>query len=234
MLNIEDCLVSSDASNMTNESEAPRTRGHRKKEKTYKQLLAAGLRVLNEKGEELTARDVTAEADVSIGTFYNYFDDPDALVDAIMRDQLLAMAATIADAPIRDPALRIAVTATRVLQRAVADPRWARLALRLVNRPGEPNQLNRFLQEDLAEGLEQGRFKRGADDATLDQATGLVVMTIRRIIAGHAKPDIVPRMVERLLEGFGVSDDEARELAAAAPSVSDRAAPPQPDSGETT
>ncbi|MDJ0788995.1 MAG: TetR/AcrR family transcriptional regulator [Myxococcota bacterium] len=198
--------------------EGPRTRGHRKKEKTRRQLLAAGLRVLNRKGESLTARDVTAEADVSTGTFYNYFADPDALIDAIMRDQLLGIAATTAHEPIPDPALRVAVTATRVLQRALADPRWARLALRLVHRPGEPNQLNHYLRDDLVEGFEQGRFQRAADDATLDQATGLLVMTIRRIVAGGAGPEVVPRMVERLLEAFGVSEDEASELAATASS----------------
>jgi AcrR family transcriptional regulator len=44
------------------------TRGHRKKEKTRRQLVAAGLRVLADKGEALTVSDVAAEADVSNGT----------------------------------------------------------------------------------------------------------------------------------------------------------------------
>ncbi len=199
--------------------EAPRTRGHRKKEKTRRQLLAAGLRVLNQKGESLTARDVTAEADVSSGTFYNYFADPDALIDAVMREELLGISATAERESVPDPALRIAVAATRIVQRAMADPQWGRLVLRLVYRPSERMQLNRYLRDDLVEGLEQGRFTRGADDATLDQTTGLLILTIRRIVADEAESEVVPRMVERLLETLGVPESDAKQLAAIAASL---------------
>ncbi|MDJ0790218.1 MAG: TetR/AcrR family transcriptional regulator [Myxococcota bacterium] len=203
---------------MPSDPEPRLTRGHRKKEKTRRHLLAAGLRVLRSKGESLSARDVTEEADVSSGTFYNYFADTDALIDAIMRDQLLGMNAHAAPESTSDPALRLARTATRILEHAIADPQWARLALRLVNRPGEPNQLNGHLRDDLLEGLETGRFTRGADETTLDQSIGLLLMTIRRIVVGNAPPQVVPRMVERLLENLGVSETEARDLAASASS----------------
>ena len=197
------------------------TRGHRKKEKTRRQLVAAGLRVLAAKGEALTASDVSEEADVSVGTFYNYFPDRDALVDAVTEEQLGALAATAAtaDEPIEDPAQRIALTAAAVLHRASTDTPWARLVLRLVNRPTVYNRINGYLREDLEEGLAQGRFDTGADDATLDQVTGLLVMTIRRIVAGEAKSDVRARAVERVLRALGVADAEAQDLAATAVSM---------------
>ena len=149
---------------MSEPSEAHLTRGHRKKEKTRRQLLAAGLRVLQSKGESLRARDVTEEADVSSGTFYNYFADTDALIDAVMRDQLLGIAAGTAREAIDDPAMRVAATATRIVGRVLDDPLWGRLILRLVYRPGEPNRMNVHLADDLIEGLESGRFpRRGAE-----------------------------------------------------------------------
>ena len=137
---------------MARKPEVRLTRGHRKKQKTRRQLLEAGLRVLRSKGESLTARDVTQEADVSSGTFYNYFTDTDALIDAVMRQELLGISATAVRESVSDPALRIAVAATRILQRAIADPQWARLVLRLVYRPSERLQLNRYLRDDLIEG----------------------------------------------------------------------------------
>ena len=54
----------------------PRTRGYRKKERTRRQLVSAGLRVLAEKGQGLTVSDVVTAAEVSNGTFYNYFATP--------------------------------------------------------------------------------------------------------------------------------------------------------------
>jgi AcrR family transcriptional regulator len=194
----------------------PRTRGHRKREKTRGQLLAAGLRVLADKGEGLTVSDVVAEADVSNGTFYNYFPDRDALVDALAEHLLLTLAATAASEAIEDPALRFAVASGRVLRRAGEDATWGRVVMRLVDRPGVYGSVDRYLRDDLAEGLARGRFETGADDASIDQVTGLLVMTIRRIVEGEAGPDTALRAVERGLRALGVSPAEAGELAAAA------------------
>jgi AcrR family transcriptional regulator len=59
------------------------SRGHKKRELTRHQLIAAGIAVLAEKGEALTISDVVARAEVSNGTFYNYFTDRDELIDAL-------------------------------------------------------------------------------------------------------------------------------------------------------
>ncbi len=192
------------------------TRGHRKREKTRAQLIAAGLRVLAEKGDGLTVSDVVAEADVSNGTFYNYFLDREVLVDALAEELVLSLAATAAREGIADPALRFAVASGRVLRRASEDPIWGRVVLRLVNRPGVHESLDRYLCEDLAQGFAQGRFDTGPEDAVVDLVTGLLVMTIRRLVSGQAQPDAPRRAVERGLRALGVSSTEARELAGAA------------------
>ena len=202
-------------------AEAVLTRGHGKKARTRRQLLDAGLRVLEAKGTDLTPRDVTAEAGMSSGTFYNYFPGTDELIDEIMRDQLHQIAEAPAEQAIDDPALRIAVTATTILHRALADAVWGQLVLRLVQRALEPNRMNVHLRDDLVEGHEAGRFARGADEATLDQAMGLLVMTIRRFVVSDARPELVSAMVARLLETLGLSDAEAAHLASAAATIHD-------------
>lgn len=195
---------------------APRTRGHQKKQRTRRQLLAAGMDVLAKKGQGLTVSDVVVAADVSSGTFYNYFADRDALMDALAENSALALAAAVAQEEIEDPARRFAVATTRVLKRAEEDLTWARVILRLVVRPGSDVDVVRYLREDLAEGAAAGRFEAGPDDATLDQVAGLVIMTIRRIVEGQAAPGASMQAVRRGLRALGIEDAEATRLAAEA------------------
>jgi AcrR family transcriptional regulator len=192
---------------------AARTRGHRKKEKTRQQLIAAGLRVLAEKGEALTVSDVTAEADVANGTFYNYFADREALLDTLAMQLLRALADATANEGIADPARRFALASGRVLHRAAVDPTWGRVVLRLMNSRAVHDNIDDYLRQDLAAGFASGRFDTGADDATVDQVMGLLAMTIRRIADGTARPDAVERALERALRGVGLGIDEAREVA---------------------
>jgi hypothetical protein len=74
--------------------------------------------------------------------------------------------------------------------------------------------VDRYLREDLAEGLSQGRFDVGPEDAAVDQAMGLLVMTMWRIVEGTAQPDAAERAVERGLIALGVDTAEAAKLAA--------------------
>jgi AcrR family transcriptional regulator len=193
----------------------PRTRGHRKREKTRSQLIAAGLRVLAERGEALTVSDVVAEADVSNGTFYNYFADREALVDALAAHSVLALAEDAArETADADPALRFAVATGRVLRRAQADPTWGRVVMRLVNlHAGVGEGVSRYLEADLSAGRAQGRFERGPDDVTLDLLLGLILMAIRRIVEGRAAVDYAETLVARALAVLGVPAAEAREIA---------------------
>jgi AcrR family transcriptional regulator len=201
---------------MATDATPPRTRGHRKREKTRRQLIAAGLTVLAKKGDAVTVSDVVAEADVSNGTFYNYFADRDALLDELAEHTVLTLAAAAAREPISDPALRFALTSSRVLRRAAEDETWARAVLRLVNRPTVYSRIDRYLREDLAAGFAEARFETGPDDATVDQVAGLLAMTIRRMVAGDAQPDAALRAVERGLRALGIRVEEAAELAATA------------------
>ena len=216
---------------MTKEAREPRTRGHKKKERTRRHLIAAGLRVLGEKGQGLTVSDVVAEAEVSNGTFYNYFADRDKLLEELAEHSVLSLAATVAGEAIDDPARRFAVATMRMLQRASEDETWARVMLRLVSRPGSGVDMSRYLREDLEEGFALGRFDVGPDAATLDQVAGLIIMTIRRIVEGQATPDAPEQAVRRGLRALGVDDTESARLAieAATRSTSaDRQTAPNP------
>lgn len=192
------------------------SRGHKKRERTRRQLIAAGLAALAEKGSALTISDVVAHAEVSNGTFYNYFADRDELIDALAESSLLALTTEAAlETAGEDPARRFAVATAGVLARAQADPTWGRAALRLADASRSfAQEVSRYLREDLADGLAQGRFRFGADPITLDLVTGLLMASLRRIVRGDLEPDHVQRVVERALVVLGLPQDEAGRLAA--------------------
>lgn len=191
------------------------TRGHRKRKKTRNQLISAGLRALADKGEALTVSDVVAAADVSNGTFYNYFVDREELFDALAQQLVMTLVAeTAAEVRSDDAALRLATATGRVMARAAADPTWGRVVLRLASmRADVQEEVVRYLREDLALGLAQGRFEAGCDDAVLDLVAGMLQMSIRRIVAGRAEPGYLPAALARVLRALGVPADEVDDIA---------------------
>lgn len=191
------------------------TRGHRKRERTRRQLIEAGLEVLAERGEAFTISDIAEKAGVSGGTFYNYFADREELVDRLAEHSLLTLATrTAIETRDEDPARRFASATTAILTRAAEEPTWGRVVLRLAEHEGAlQHEIQRYLEEDLASGLEQGRFSVGPDPITLDLVLGLNTMAIRRIVRGDAPPDYVEQVVERALGVIGVPRREAKKLA---------------------
>ena len=167
---------------------------------------------------------MVAKADVSNGTFYNYFADRDELIDALAEDSLVSLAAQAAvHTAEEDPALRFAFATSRVLSRAIEDPTWGRAILRLTDhRRSSPRELHHHLREDLATGFDQGRFEFGPDEVTLDSITGLIMMSIRRIARGEAGTGHIERVVERALSALGIARGEAANLAASAVADLDR------------
>jgi AcrR family transcriptional regulator len=192
------------------------SRGYKKKERTRDLLIEAGLRVLADKGEALTISDVVAQARVSNGTFYNYFATRDELIDELAERSMLELTAEIArQTEAGDPARRFAFATAAILSRAVEDPTWGRVVLRLVDhRLSLQHELSRYIRDDLTSGFEEGRFAFGPDEITLDLLLGLNQMALRRIVRGEGSRDYVRGVVGRALTLLGIPAKEAAELAA--------------------
>jgi len=202
-----------------------------KRERTRAKLIAAGFRVLADRGDALTASDVVAEADVSNGTFYNHFLDREDFIATLARESLEAITLDSAEQTEgADPAWRFAVATTRVLQAAVQQPLWARAVLRLAERPSPPHAtVQQHLREDLAAGLSAGRFTHGDDPVTVDLVTGTLISALRRITADVEAVDdqTIPAVVTRMLEAVGIDRTEAALLADSA-GREHRASTPEP------
>jgi AcrR family transcriptional regulator len=187
------------------------TRGHKKRARTRRQLLDAGLSVLADKGDAITVSDVVVAAGLANGTFYNYFDDRDALLDALAAESMRDLAdRAAADTAGADPALRFAVASLRVLRRAATDPQWGRVLVRLSDPPRSSRRaLASHLRADLADGHAQGRFRWGDDEATLDLVVGTIMAAVRRLSWGRPRDEHPVAVVTRLLVALGLDPADA-------------------------
>ena len=194
----------------------PRTRGHKKKARTRRQLIAAAVDVIAERGEAFTISDVTARAGMANGTFYNYFTDRDELIDAVVPEVLASFAAESATAVVHeDPAMRFAAISARALARAAARPHEIRAVLRLdaVQRAIVDGTAVDHLRNDLAIGIAAGRFTVEAVPAAIDVVVGSLLLAARRIVAGGASDGYRRSVVAQLLASLGIAPPEAAALA---------------------
>lgn len=192
-----------------------RTRGYKKKQRTRKQLLEAGIEVLANKGESMTISDVVKEAGVSNGTFYNYFNDRDELFDALAK-QLALDESDQADLDIEseDPALRFAIITANAFSKAAQNQTWGKLILRLEALRQDSKELStRHLPDDLDKGFKQGRFSVGAEKANMDIIVTTIRETIKRIVSDKASNQYVINIIAALLCSLGVERKEALKIA---------------------
>ncbi|MGB0113883.1 MAG: TetR/AcrR family transcriptional regulator [Ilumatobacteraceae bacterium] len=194
----------------------PLTRGHKKKARTRARLIDAAVRVIAQQGEAFTIGQITAEAGVAHGTFYNYFDDRDAVIDAVVPEVLGGIATSSgASVTARDPAVRFATITAIALQRAAETPERVRVVLRLDAVHDAVGSSPAFdqLRADIAVGAATGRFSVDADGPTIDVVVGAMIFAARRITDGDVGDDYVTAVVAQLLRSLGLSGDEAVSVA---------------------
>ena len=78
-------------------------------------------------------QEITDEADVGFGSFYNHFDSKDAIVAAVAHEAAAAMgtAIDVATGSLDDPAEVVAVAHRSLISRAAEDPEFGWLLVRL-------------------------------------------------------------------------------------------------------
>ena len=167
-------------------------------------------------GAGMTVQHVVAEADVSHGTFYNYFDDLDALVEAVAVEVLTELGDAVASAGHPDPAQRFATASVRMLTVLGRRAELARVVLRLTSQGEREQTFTVHLREDLAEGQGSGRFRTLPPGLAEDAVFGMFVVSFHRMVVGRWTEDRARIVVQHLLEVLGVPAADAAELVAVA------------------
>jgi AcrR family transcriptional regulator len=200
----------------TPEDRPPLGRRDRRREHTRGQLTRAARTLIAEKGiEGLRIADVTEVADVGRGSFYNYFESKEDLVEAILSDSIQSLAAVAVSEPSapEDPAVLTCIADRRFIRLASEDREFAQLLVNL-NR-GDDLFLNATLpyaRAVIEPGIASGRFEVTDLDVVLIMLAGSAFALIRAILNGTVPPDAERAHAEAYLRLLGVPADEAREI----------------------
>lgn len=191
--------------------------GMEKRERTRSHLIESAYRVCARKETDaVTIDDIIAEAGVSRGTFYNYFQTRE--------DVLRAVAASLSDvmnqkiwtqyAAIADPAERMAIGLRQFLHQAMRDATWGWVIVRigLVAAPLSET-IERGLMSDLEAGIRLKRFQVESTQAAIDLVLGTALMAMRTILEGHCEPNYPQQITKLILKSLGVADGDAEAIA---------------------
>jgi AcrR family transcriptional regulator len=202
---------------------APRDEGEsgdrrsRRREATRRSLMEAARRLFAGKGVEATRiNEITEDADVGFGSFYNHFDSKDAIARAVLAEAVAAQGAELdtLTAELEDPAEVISVAHRYFVARARADPDWGWLLVRLdVSHNIMLEALGPLARRDLARGIRAGRLQVANKRTALFAAGGALLAVMRAVLDGQAPKAVDRYHAEGVLRLFGLSAQDAEAVA---------------------
>jgi AcrR family transcriptional regulator len=183
--------------------------GREKRARTRAQIVEAGAMLLAERPPEaLTVDAVVEAAGVAKGTFYYHFQSLEELTAAVGErlgesfDELLAPARL----GLSDPIARISFGLTKFLDKAIAEPVWARLVVQSAQAPTEfARSVRGNLKSDLSEAKAQGRLVVQDVEFAADIVMGIWLQVIRGTLQRRTAPDLTRQALEAVLRALGAS-----------------------------
>lgn len=201
----------------TRPDDPPLDRRARRKAETRAKLIDAARTLFARQGIDATRiNEITEEADVGFGSFYNYFESKDAIVAAVLEEVAASAGAAIAavTADVEDPAEVVAIAHRALVARAASDAQWGWLLVRLeVTHDLAFAALGPYAVRDLRRGIEAGRFSVADEAVALIAAGGALLGVMRAVLDGRVTPDAGEHHAAGVLRLFGVAPDDAAEVA---------------------
>ena len=163
--------------------------------------------------------DITNQADVGFGTFYNYFETKDELasqlLDCVIDDLGRRNDGATKDLRTKNPSFVMPVSIRLWLREAVHAPMWEWWALRpdlLVNRLREG--FGPFGKRDMREAVARGTFKIAEEDVEplWALACWMMVGGVHDIDVGRRPEQDESVVVEAIMRMMGVEPKVARRL----------------------
>lgn len=200
-----------------------RVKRSERSERTRAALIAAGRRLFCERPVDAVAiDDIVQAAEVSKGSFYNHFDDREALVRAVTGDVRARVEHAVhrANAEVHDPAHRMARAVCVYLRYALDDPERAGVLVRIYSgHVSLSTPLNQGLVEDVSQGIAAGRFQVPTTESAVLLVMGVAQLSLIRIVQ-EPNPTVAVTLAQQmcalLLRGLGVPNAEGEAIAAQA------------------
>ena len=189
----------------------------RRRAETRQRLVVAARAVFARQGIEATRiNQITEEADLGFGSFYNYFPSKDAIVEAVLEQVVSNAGAEIErlTAEVTDPAEVVAVAHRSLVQRAATDEEWGWLLVRLdLSHDVMLSALGGYAARDLRRGVAERRFRVPDQEVAVVAAGGALVGVMRAVLEGRADGNAAEAHAAGVLQLFGISPEKAAEVA---------------------
>ncbi|CAG0961789.1 HTH-type transcriptional repressor KstR2 [Myxococcaceae bacterium] len=195
---------------------AKASRATRRRLDTRERLVEAAQRIVARKGiDATTIADITDEADVGIGSFYNHFASKERMIETLVARAIEIHGAGLDRlvSGVSDPAERFSICVRHTIRMADHDPIWAWFTVRAgiyIRELG--SGLGVRLLRDLTDGVERGRFSPRELRSALVVIGGAVVASMQGRLLGL--PDLPDEalVAENLLRMLGVPPLEAERI----------------------
>lgn len=195
----------------------PPTRTDRRRAETRARLLNAARDLFAEQGVGATRTgEITERADVAAGSFYNHFEDKDAIVHTLLAEIAEEQGRVVDEltADIDDPAAVVSFAHRHFVRLAAEDPGFGQLAIRL-------DASHRLMREalgpravrDVQAGIESGRFDVESVDAAVRMTGGALLGTIAGVVEGTLGQDADVVHATGVLRMLGLTRAQARKVA---------------------
>lgn len=189
----------------------------RRKARTRAALLHAAKRLFSAQGVEQTPiAQISQEADIAVGSFYNYFATKEELLEALLEELLSEQLRLIKlrQAQVSDPAEKISIAHRHLVRLARSDSDWGWLLVRLeFPRRVAWAVLGPTALRDLRAGIRAGRFEVANAELALEASGGALFAVIHAQLVGRADARADSLHAEGVLRSFGVERREAAEIA---------------------
>jgi AcrR family transcriptional regulator len=189
----------------------------RRREETRARLVQAARKLFARQGVDNTRiNEITDEADVGFGSFYNHFESKAAIVEAVLMETVAAHGEAVdsVTAQLDDPPEVIAAAHRHFVRLARRDPEWAWLVVRTdVSHGVLLEALGPFAERDIRRGVEAGRLSVPDERVALHGAGGALLGVMRAVLDGDAPDDVDIHHAEGVLRLLGLTATDAAEVA---------------------
>jgi AcrR family transcriptional regulator len=192
-------------------------RVERRKARTRANLLAAARHLFASRGvERTTIADIAENADIAVGSFYNYFRTKDGLLDALIEEALPEQLRLLQlrQVQVSDPAEKISIAHRHLVRVVRTDSDWAWLLVRLeFPRRVAWSVLGDAARRDLLAGIQADRFRVTNPTLALNASGGALSAVIHAQLVGEGSTNADSEHAEGVLRSFGLDPVEAAVIA---------------------
>ena len=202
----------------TDAAPAAPTRTDRRREQTRAALVGAARDLITTKAVSgLRINEITERADVALGSFYNYFESKEDIVETVVSESLRDLAEAVATKTTddQDPAELVSLAIRRFVRLAYDDAGFARLVVHLNHADALfASAVHPAARGAVEAGITSGRFQVTDLEVAVTAIVGGSLALMRAIVDDQLPAGAETAYAELAIRALGISPDEAAEITA--------------------